>query len=296
MEHRQSPPAEPARTVLLGARGFIGRALLQDLSKAGRPVLALSSTDLDLAAPDAAARLAALLQPQDALVFLSALTPDKGRDVATSMRNLRMGEAVAAALQAQPVAHVIYLSSDAVYSFDSGLVSEASPAAPIDLYGVMHRARELMLQQAFRGPLAILRSTLVYGAADTHNSYGANRFRRLAEKDRKITLGGQGEETRDHVLIDDVVALIREVLRHRSHGTLNLATGQSVTFDELARLVAVLFSPVAEVIHTPRQSPITHRHFDSAARRRAFPEFRFTPLVEGLKRVHDDAAGARDRQ
>lgn len=292
LEHKQIPAAEPARVVVLGSRGFIGAALVHDLAAAAIPTLALSSADLDLAAPDAAAKLTALLKPEDALVFLSALTPDKGRDVATSMRNLRMGEAVTAALQARPVAHLVYLSSDAVYPFDSGLVSETSPAAPVDLYGVMHRARELMLQQTFRGPLAILRSTLVYGAADTHNSYGANRFRRLAGKDRKITLGGQGEETRDHVLIDDVVALIREVLRHRSHGTLNLATGQSVTFDELARLVAALFSPAAEVVHTPRQSPITHRHFDSAARRRAFPDFRFTPLAEGLKRVHDEAAGA----
>jgi len=220
------------------------------------------------------------------------VTPDKGRDIAASMRNLRMGEAVAAALQARPVAHLVYLSSDAVYPFDAGLVSETSAAAPIDLYGVMHRARELMMQQVFKGPLAILRSTLVYGAADTHNSYGANRFRRMAEKDGKILLGGKGEETRDHVLIDDLVAMIREVLRHRSHGTLNLVTGQSVTFDELARMVADLFSPAAEVVHTPRQSPITHRHFDSAARRRAFPEFRFTPLAEGLRKVHHEAVSS----
>lgn len=289
LEHRQNPPAEPARVVVLGSRGFIGAALVRDLATAAIPTLALSSADLDLAAPDAAAKLTALLQPQDELVFLSAVTPDKGRDIASSMRNLRMGEAVAAALQARPVAHLVYLSSDAVYSFESGLVSENTPAAPIDLYGVMHRTRELMMQQVFKGPLAILRSTLVYGAADTHNSYGANRFRRLAEKDGKIALGGKGEETRDHLLIDDAIAMIREVLRHRSHGTLNMVTGQSVTFDELARLVGGLFSPAAEVVHTPRQSPITHRHFDPAVRRRAFPDFRFTPLVEGLRKVHREA-------
>jgi nucleoside-diphosphate-sugar epimerase len=291
-EHRLSSPAEPARVVVLGARGFIGAALVRDLEKSGVPTLALASTDLDLSAPDAAARLAALLRPEDALVFLSAVTPDKGRDIASSMRNLRMGEAVAAALQARPVAHLVYLSSDAVYSFESGLVSEATPAAPIDLYGAMHRTRELMMQQAFKGPLAILRSTLVYGAADTHNSYGANRFRRMAEKDKKIVLGGNGEETRDHVLIDDLVALIREVLRHRSHGILNPVTGRSVTFDELAGLVAGLFSPPAEVVHTLRQSPITHRHFDATLRRRAFPDFHFTPLIEGLRKVHREAFGA----
>jgi UDP-glucose 4-epimerase len=292
MRHHRSPPAEPARVVLLGARGFIGSALARDLTRDGVPILALASADLDLAAPDAAAKLAGSLRPEDALLFLSALTPDKGRDLATFMRNLRMGEAVAGALQTRPVAHAVYLSSDAVYPFDTGLISETTPAAPIDLYGTMHRARELMLQQNVKGPLAILRSTLVYGAADTHNSYGANRFRRMAQKDRKITLGGKGEETRDHVLIDDVVAMIRAVLRHRSHGTLNLATGQSVTFDALARLVAGLFNPPAEVIHTDSQSAITHRHFDPAARRRAFPDFRFTPLVEGLARVHREAPTA----
>jgi UDP-glucose 4-epimerase len=292
IEHRLDPPADPARVVLLGARGFIGGALARHLTSAGVPLLPLASADLDLTAPDAGARLAALLRPEDALVFLSALTPDKGRDLATFMRNLRMGEAVANALQVQPVAHAVYMSSDAVYPYDTGLISETTPAAPTDLYGAMHRARELMLQQSFRGPLAILRSTLVYGATDTHNSYGANRFRRMAEKERKIVLGGQGEETRDHVLIDDVVAMIREVLRHRSHGLLNLASGRSVTFDALARLVAGLFSPAAEVVHTPRQSPITHRHFDAAARRQAFPDFRFTPLGQGLLKVHREASGA----
>lgn len=292
MRHHQSPPAEPARVVLLGARGFIGSALARDLTRDGVPILALASADLDLSAPDAAAKLASSLRPEDALLFLSALTPDKGRDLATFMRNLRMGEAVAGALQTRPVAHAVYVSSDAVYPFETGLVSETTPAAPIDLYGTMHRARELMLQQNVKGPLAILRSTLVYGAADTHNSYGANRFRRMAQKDRKITLGGKGEETRDHVIIDDVVAMIRAVLRHRSHGMLNLATGQSVTFDALARLVAGLYEPPAEVIHTDRQSPITHRHFDPAARRRAFPDFRFTPLAEGLARVHREAPTA----
>jgi UDP-glucose 4-epimerase len=290
-EHRLSSPAEPARVVVLGARGFIGAALVRELKTAGIATLALGSADLDLTGPSAASDLAQHLRPEDALVFLSTLTPDKGRDLATFMRNLRMGEAVATSLQACPVAHAIYLSSDAVYTYDTGLITEATPPVSGDLFGTMHRAREVMLQQSFRGPLAILRSTLIYGAADTHNSYGANRFRRMAEKDRKITLGGRGEETRDHLLIDDAVAMIREVLRHRSHGVMNLASGQSVSFDTLARLVAALFSPLAEVVHTARQSPVTHRHFDATMRRRAFPDFRFTPLIEGLRKVHHEAFG-----
>jgi nucleoside-diphosphate-sugar epimerase len=233
-----------------------------------------------------------MLRPEDSVVFLSTLTPDRGRDLATCMRNLRMGEAVAGALQKQPPAHAIYMSSDAIYPYDTGLLSETTPAAPPDLYGAMHRTRELMLQQYFCGPLATLRSTLIYGARDPHNSYGPNRFRRMAEKDRKIVLGGKGEETRDHMLVDDAVAMIREVLRHRSHGLLNLATGQSASFDQVAQLIAALYDPPAEVVHTAQQSVVTHRHFDPAIRRRAFSDFRFTPLAEGLARVHREASGA----
>jgi nucleoside-diphosphate-sugar epimerase len=291
-EHRLSTPAEPARVVVLGARGFVGSALVHDLERSGVPTLGLGSSDLDLSAADAAAALATMLRPEDSVIFLSTLTPDRGRDLATCMRNLRMGEAVADAVQKQTVAHLILMSSDAVYSYETGLLSEATPAVPMDTYGAMHRTRELMLQQCFRGPLAILRSTLIYGARDPHNSYGPNRFRRMAEKDRKIVLGGKGEETRDHMLVDDAVAMIREVLRHRSHGLLNLATGQSASFDQVAQLIAALYDPPAEVVHTAQQSVVTHRHFDPAIRRRAFSDFRFTPLAEGLARVHREASGA----
>src|SRR3546814_11446336 len=64
----------------------------------------------------------------------------------------------------------------------------------------------------------LLRPTLIYGAEDTHNSYGPNRLRRMARKDARITLFGAGEETRDHISVDDVYRLILLTLRHRSEG------------------------------------------------------------------------------
>ena len=89
--------------------------------------------------------------------------------------------------------------------------------------------------------LAILRCTLVCSADDTHNSYGPNRFRRQAAKDGKITLGGEGKETRDHVSADDVAELVRLVLVHRSAGLLNAVSGRSRSFAEVAHIVAATF-------------------------------------------------------
>ena len=202
------------------------------------------------------------------------------------MRNLRMAESVALAVGRVPPDHLVYLSSDAVYPFTSGLVAEDSCVEPGDLYGMMHYAREMLLRSTAGAAVAVLRPTLVYGSADPHNSYGPNRFRRTARKDGTITLFGEGEERRDHVLVDDVARLVLEVLRRRSAGFLNVATGRSVSFMELAHLVAARFEAPVEIRTTPRQAEVTHRHFDVSALRRAFPEFAFTPLEEGIARVH----------
>ncbi len=156
---------------------------------------------------------------------------------------------------------------------------------PTTLHGLMHAAREGMLAAATRAPVAFLRPTLVYGAADPHNGYGPNRFRREAAAGGPIRIFGEGEEKRDHVLVDDVAALALLILGHRSRGALNAVTGRAVPFADVARLVAAGFPGVA-VESQPRPGPrphLLHRFFDITACRRAFPRFRFTPLEEGLE-------------
>jgi nucleoside-diphosphate-sugar epimerase len=258
------------------------------LDHAGIPSLAPSRAELDLATEGAGERLAALLRASDALVFLACLTPDRGRGVAPFLKNLHMGANVCAALEKLTPAHVVYFSSDAVYPLDGAPVAEQSCAQPADLYGAMHLAREIMVKSATRAPVAILRPTLVYGAADTHNAYGPNRLRRMAHKDGRIALFGEGEEMRDHIAVEDVAALALLVLRHQSSGTLNLATGRSITYGELAKKVAALFDRPVDIVGTPRQTPITHRHFNVTALHQAFPAFAFTPLDEGLARAHGE--------
>ena len=293
LTHLHSVAKHPARVIVIGGSGVIGKALLARLTATSIPVIAPNSRELDLLGPDATERLAAILRPGDAVVMLAALTPDRGRDNATFMKNLSMAEAVCAALAKVPSAQVVYLSSDAVYPFGQGVINEETPAVPFDLYGIMHRAREVMFAQqvAEAVPLAVLRCTLVASAADTHNSYGPNRFLKEARAKGTITLGGEGEETRDHVLVEDVAAVIERVLIHRSRGLLNIASGSSVSYRELAGLVAAGFSSRPQIKTTPRTNSVTHRHFDVAATRRAFPDFRFTKLSIGLDRIYRAASG-----
>lgn len=289
LTHLAPHHSPPARVVLIGAHGFIGQALTTALAKRGISTLALTSKMIDLAAPNADKALAKLIAPNDAVVMLAALTPDKGRDIGTFMKNSAMGTNVCAALMERRCDHLIYISSDAVYGAMTTYVNETSTAEADDLYGTMHKAREVMFRTTLDIPLAVLRPTMIHGANDTHNSYGPNRFRRQAAKDGKITLGGNGEETRDHIYVDDVTTLISLVLAHRSVGTLNLATGRSISFFDLARKIASFFDKPIEIAYSSRRAPITHRSFDVTAIYKSFPTFTFTSLEEGLAAAHQTA-------
>jgi UDP-glucose 4-epimerase len=283
LEHSTPVRQAPSRVVVIGAAGFVGSTICTRLAADKVPVLALTRKELDLVKPEAATALQRLLRADDSVVFVSALAPT--RNNAMLIDNLRMAESVCAALAAQPVAHLVYISSDAVYSDDVSLVTERSCQQPSSLHGVMHLTREVMLRTTLRQLLAILRPTLIYGAKDPHNGYGPNRFRRLVARGETITLFGEGEEKRDHVYVDDVAALVSAVLHRRSKGTLNIASGRSISFRQLAEMVVALYGRSVEIRGTPRQNSIMHRHFDITDCLKAFPEFHYVPLREGLTRA-----------
>lgn len=284
LKHHAQPLNRPPRVVVVGAAGFVGRALVKYLHAQDVPALALGRSELDLLATDAGSRLAALLRHDDCVVLSSARAPVK--DNGMLIDNLRMMEAACAALTSQPVAHVVYVSSDAVYADSKGLLAETSCAQPGSLHGAMHLAREIMLQNAGKSPLCILRPTLIYGAADPHNGYGPNRFRRLAQRGEEIVLFGEGEERRDHVYIDDVAQLAARCIAQRSAGILNIATGSVTSFRDIAAMIAAMAPAPVSIRATPRSGPMPHngyRAFDPAAVKQAFPDFSFTSLEAGLE-------------
>jgi len=277
LEHHNAEPKKPARVVVIGAAGFVGGAVATRLELDGVAVLRVGRKEVDLACASAEQDLKGLIRPSDAVVAAAAKAPVK--DSAMLVENIAMARALARACAG--AAHVVNISSDAVYGDFAEPITESSWAAPTTLHGVMHLARELIFRAEVTAPLAILRPTLIYGAGDPHNGYGPNRFRRLAASGEPITLFGEGEERRDHVWIGDVAELAVRVLYRRSAGVLNVATGTVHSF----RSIAERFSK--DIKSMPRTGPMPHngyRPFDAAATRKAFPDFRYTSLEEGLKR------------
>jgi nucleoside-diphosphate-sugar epimerase len=291
IDYRLPDPQEPNRVVVVGARGFVGSDLTARLQVDGIDVLPISSSDIDLCSLDSIDLLKEQIESDDIVVLVSALTPDRGKDIHTLMNNLAMGEHFCGALSQQACAHVVYISSDAVYEDDANPVREDSCCHPSSYHGLMHLTREVMLRETCAAsgiPLFILRPSLLYGARDTHNSYGPNRFMRLAASGEGIKVFGNGEEKRDHVYIGDLSELAHAGIVRRSEGVLNAATGDSRSFHDVASLSIARLESQSQIEPQPRATPITHRHFDVTEVHKAFPNFSFTSLEVGLEQMEGE--------
>jgi nucleoside-diphosphate-sugar epimerase len=268
--------------LLIGRSGFVANSLTAELERAGIPHTAVGRPDVDLTDPSSVAMLTELVQPTDAVVILSALTPDKGRDFRTLMKNLRMAEHLGEVFDRRPCAHVVYVSSDAVYDGRQTPLDEASSREPVDLYALMHTAREMMLQSVLTArdvPHCVLRPVALFGAGDTHNSYGPNRFVREALEHRTITLFGGGEDERTHLYIDDAVRLIAACCSRMSTGVLNLAGPDALSFRNVAEMIASACPFPVEITFKarPGAGSISRRPFSVRELQQSFPDFAFTP-------------------
>jgi nucleoside-diphosphate-sugar epimerase len=168
-------------------------------------------------------------------------------------------------------------------------MTEESPAEPNSLHGVMHLAREVMLKNELASiPQVFVRPTLIFGPGDPHNGYGPNRFMRLAQSGKDITLFGEGEERRDHIYIEDVAEIVRRCVQHRATGIVNAVSGTVTSFKEIAEMASARFEPRVKIIGTPRVGAMPHngyRAFDSSLLARLFPDLRLTTLPSGLDRM-----------
>ena len=262
------------RTVIFGANGFIGRFVAEKLKSSRHQICCLGTGELNLLAASTE-DIAEILRDGDRVVFLSALTPDRGNDKESLKKNIKMAKVFLGAAKMRQLYHVVYVSTDGVYPFGSELISENSSTQPVDAYTQAHLQREEMFLNEFpSNALCIVRPTQVFGVGDPHRSYGPCRFMCEALKTGSIVLFGAGEETRDYISASDVGALICRLQGDGRTGIYNLATGISRTVLDVAATVANTVGDV-EIKYEPRMRPITHRAFDISRLQSAFVDYKF---------------------
>ena len=282
-----------SRIVLLGHTGYIGSRLAAAFQAAapGVPVVGRSAPSLDLTSPNAPAALEDLLDPGCALVVCAAIKKQLGDTPEILRQNLAIVLNICKAMTARPVRRVVFFSSAAVYGEDvqHGVIDESTAVQPTSLYGIgKFTAERLLVRAAAQTPgasLLMLRPALVYGPHEPSYYYGPSGFLRMALAESPITLWGDGEELREFLFIDDVVALTTRLTFGGATGVLNIVTGSSHTYAQALAAIATLTGRRPAVTSRPRTKDKVDHRFDASRLLAACPEFRFTSLEEGLQRV-----------
>ena len=270
---------------MLGATGFLGKAISRVFHRDGLLVRGYGSAELDLRRWEMLKQLEAHLDKDTVLVVASALTPEKGATLEVLQDNFLISFNVARYIEAHPVGLCVYISSDAVYPFRYNPVREDTPVEPANFYALAKYTGERTLARVAEGrgfPLLTLRLSALYGAGDTHGSYGPNSFMRSLLKEKLIRMFGNGEEYRDHLHVDDAARLVHQLVAAKATGTYNLATGQSRSFADIVEGLRQVVASPFDVVSLPRKMSVTHRHFDVTKLFLQVPGFHFTSIEQGL--------------
>ncbi len=257
------------RILITGGAGFIGSNLAKRLLAAGHAITIIDdlSSGKQEMIPEGASVIAGnvtdptlikkAMEGKDAAVHLAAMISvlETIKNPAEAERvNVQGSLNVLEAAREAKVKKAVLASSAAVYGFTPRTpTKETERPKPGSPYAATKLAMEAHAARYTRDglPCLCLRFFNVYGPGqDPGSQYAAviPAFISRALKNEPLTIYGDGTQTRDFIFVADVCAAIERGLATGS-GTINIATGRSVTINELARTIIRLTGSTSRIIH-----------------------------------------------
>lgn len=203
--------------------------------------------------------------------------------------------AVLEAARANSVAHVIVASSSSVYgSNPSFLRTETDWTRPMSPYGVTKLATEayaLAYQQSYGLDTLAFRFFNVFGPLQRANHpYAAviPRFIHSAMCEGKVTIFGDGSQTRDFTYVETVCDTLLDAIcrRFTRDGPINLALGSETSLLELVSALEKELGKVLEVdFGAPRVGDVQHSRANALDFLKEFSSIVPVSLGEGLRKT-----------
>ena len=302
-----------ANYLVTGGAGFIGSNVARKLLELRHQVRVLDNFltgkrenladirgDIDLIEGDMrnfeAVRQAA--QGIDYILHLGAL-PSVPRSVADPLLsndiNINGTLHVLEAARQQGVKRVVFSSSSSIYGDTPTLPKrEDMPLNPLSPYAAHKAAGELycrVYQNMFHVETVCLRYFNVFGLRqDPASQYAAviPRFITALRSGGQPTIYGDGEQSRDFTHIDNVVAanIAASTAPDAAGEVINIACGERVTINELARRIGALLGKEAAPQYLPaRAGDVKHSLADISKARRLLNYADTVNLDTGLRRT-----------
>ncbi|HLY08095.1 MAG TPA: NAD-dependent epimerase/dehydratase family protein [Planctomycetota bacterium] len=294
--------------VVTGGAGFIGSHLAETLLARGRRVRVVDNfatgrrsilpRGVDLVEGDVNEVAGAAFRGASVVYHLAALpsVPRSVKHPLESHQATARGTLTAlAAAEQTGVKRLVFASSSSVYGDTPTLPKhERMPPRPLSPYAAAKLAGELYAASwASRGVLETvsLRFFNVYGPRqDPDSPYAAviPLFSRKLREGKRMTVYGDGGQTRDFTFVTDVVeGLIRAGTSPGVSGRVyNLAGGRPVSVLDMGKTLARLSDKAADFeFLPPRPGDIRDSFADVDAARRDLGFSAAVPLEEGLRRT-----------
>ena len=259
------------RILVTGGAGFIGSHLHDALRQQGFQVRILDNLssgsrtnlpdDVDLVVGDVSDPIVVrtALNGMDGCFHLAAVASvalSNSDWVGTHRTNLTGLITLLDAVRDAPIP-VVYASSAAVYGDCQTLpITESAPKNPLSAYGADKYGCELHASVATKVhsiPTVGLRFFNVYGPRqDPHSPYSGviSIFCEHIMAGKDITIFGDGEQVRDFIYVDDVVATLMAAMEHVSYlhqapklqqsPVINVCTGSATSVNDLASTIIKL--------------------------------------------------------
>jgi len=245
----------------------LGRVLRARLEACGDEVVALSR-NAD-AAHLALAEMPALIERGrlDAILHLAWSTVPSTAEKTPGVEWIEdlpllasiLGALSRSAQMGEQVPRLIFLSSCAVYgelADGSPPFDETQPMNPRGWYAAGKTAAERLIERFDALPTLVLRTTNPYGftQADVCMQGVLPSMVKAAITGQTFQLWGSGEALKDYLHVSDFLSAVGAVLKGGQTGVLNLASGKSVSLNEVIRLVEKATGRALQIERRPAEA------------------------------------------
>jgi UDP-glucose 4-epimerase len=258
--------ADRSRVLVTGGAGFIGRRVVRALLAEGHEVTVadlrafpdpeVHSVTGDLRDPGVPER--AVRPGTDVIIHLAAFTyvlASVNDPFSTYRINVDVTARLLELARENEVGAFLLASTNAVTGDVGGaVITERTALRPLTPYGATKAAAEMLLSayaNCYGITGAALRFSNVYGPGMSEKDSFIPRLMRAARDGEGVQVRGDGTMLRDVVHVDDVVRGILAAWQARHAGPLILASGQSVTVNEMVETARRVTGAAIPVEHVP---------------------------------------------
>jgi ADP-L-glycero-D-manno-heptose 6-epimerase len=240
------------RILVTGGAGFIGSSLLKRLIADKHTTVGLDDFSSgswanlvgfpgDVLTCDLAGDVSRLqaMEPFEVIFHQASITDTTVLDQRKMMHNNVEGFRNLLDLAVRWGSRVVWASSAATYGRGPAPMKESQPPAPLNVYGYSKLAMERLAERyadKLKHPATGLRYFNVYGAGENHKGKFASMIGQLARQMRagkRPRVFFDGQQKRDFVYIDDVVAANLAAMSSKTGGVFNVGSGAAGTFNQV---------------------------------------------------------------